>query len=94
MGRENILPFFYIKIMKLNITKIITIATLIIAMIDTQFELLKDVGIPIDIINYIKLTGIVIVSFLPSLITKNKEKINIQADAPEDIGGGGIKNPK
>lgn len=82
------------KILKKLITpKLIVILTILIATIDTHFQLLKEVGLPIDIINYIKLTGIMLVAFLPSILSKKLNTNSVQAGAPEEIGGGGIKNP-
>jgi len=43
------------------------------ALVDTQFELLKSVGIPENYIAIIKLSGLILALFLPSISSKKRE---------------------
>lgn len=52
---------------KVLITKVLGILIAITALADTQFELLKAVGITPIIINWLKVTGLIVALVLPSL---------------------------
>lgn len=66
------------------------------ALADTHLEVLKGVGLTDVAINYIKLLGLVIALFMPSIqsVFAREEEPVIDPNLEDDgIGGGGIKNP-
>jgi hypothetical protein len=49
------------------------------AIADTQFELLVSIGLKENLVNYIKLLGLILTAFLPSLI-EVKNEMQIKSD--------------
>lgn len=83
---------------KNNFLKLISVLIAVCALADTNFELLKSVGLSDIAINYVKLLGLLMALVLPSVSNLNIFSKEGEPDLPpvedEGIGGGGIKNPK
>lgn len=82
--------------MKQKILKIMPLIVLLMAFIDTNYSLLQSVGIPTKYIDWIKLVGLLLVAYMPSLASKKNGVMQATTAGEEDdeaIGGGGIKNP-
>jgi hypothetical protein len=59
---------------KTVIMKILGVLIALSALADTHFELLKSVGIPQNIVDWLKLVGLIIALVLPSLAPKKVSK--------------------
>lgn len=53
--------------------KIVAVVAVVGAIIDTHFDLLQDIGVSGGTANWIKVGGLVLTSFLPSIIGKQKQ---------------------
>jgi len=69
---------------KKNLMKVLSALIVIGAFADTNFNLLQDLGLSVFLINTVKIIGLVVVSFMPSISLFSKDG---------EIGGGGIKSP-
>lgn len=79
--------------MKEKLLKLVPVIVLIVAFIDTNYDLLQSVGVPVKFIDAFKLIGLIIVSFSPKVSVLGFLSKEGDPDPNEDIGGGGIKNP-
>ena len=74
-----------------KIIKYLPIVISVCAIADTQFELLVSIGLSHSIVNYIKLVGLLLTAFLPSLQESLIEPSNeIKVNSDYQIG----KRPK
>ena len=62
-----------------KIIKYLPIVIAVCAIADTQFDLLVSIGLKENLVNYIKLLGLILTAFLPSLI-EVKNEMQIQSD--------------
>jgi len=62
-----------------QIIKYLPLVITLSAIADTQFELLVSIGLKENVVNYIKLLGLILTAFMPSIIQKNDE-MQVQSD--------------
>lgn len=60
---------------KEKIAAIVSFLVLITGFIDTSFDLLQSVGLPVYLINIVKLSGLALTVFLPSMAKLLPKKI-------------------
>lgn len=68
-----------------KITKYLPLIIALCAIADTQFDLLISIGLSQDLVNYIKLLGLVLAIFLPSINEMFEEPISIEPAIKDPI---------
>lgn len=76
--------------MKERFLKLVPLIVLIVAFIDTNYDLLQSVGIPTKLIDWIKLLGLFFVAYAPSIkavFNKKQYYAETENEDDEDIIG-------